>query len=236
MARWHMEGLDQVTLAEERVEETPVDRTVYRVYDSQRRKAAVTHEQTHTFFEDGWVRMGHCFRYQASLPDLARVGVRVELPDTFTRVEWRGLGPVETYSDRKTCGIPGRYSATVEELFFPYIVPQETGNHEEVQWICARNAEGTGLLACSNKRFSASVLPYSSEEIIRSYHPYDLPTKKGVHLNLDVKHRGLGTKSCGEDTYQQYRIQPGEYVFTWWIRPLAPGEDPGELAKVLPGT
>ena len=234
MARWHKEGLDRLTLAQERVEESPEDRTVFRVYDSLKRKAAVTHEQTHTTFKDGWVRMAHCFRYDASLPDLARVGIRLELPETYTQVEWQGLGPVETYADRKACGIPGRHAATVEELFFPYIVPQETGNLEELQWICARDADGKGILACSAKRFCGSVLPVRTEDLIAAYHPYDLPKQRRVHLNLDVKHRGLGTRSCGEDTYEQYRIQPGEYLFTWWMKALHPGDDPGELAKVLP--
>ncbi|WFB37628.1 glycoside hydrolase family 2 TIM barrel-domain containing protein [Kiritimatiellota bacterium B12222] len=234
LGRWRKAGIDQLSLADEQTTSTEESLQVERIYNTAHLEKAIRHNQCLQFFAGGWIKMEQSFDIDSSLPDLPRLGVKLELPHELQQVAWRGLGPLETYCDRKAAGIPGCYKGTVTEQFFPYVVPQESGNHEGLRWICARREDGSGLMACSTQPFSGSVLPYSSEEIINSYHPYELPQTERVHMNLDIAQRGVGTASCGPDVLDQHKVQPGSYSFTWWLKALQPGEKPEDHYPQLP--
>ena len=45
-----------------------------------------------------------------------------------------GRGPWETYVDAKEGNRFGVFESTVSDFYFPYVVPQETGNHEDTRW------------------------------------------------------------------------------------------------------
>ena len=194
---------------------------------------AFLHRERFTCHGDGWLLVENTFVVDSVLTDLPRLGVRAALPAAFDTVEWFGRGPVETYPDRKAGGWISRFRCTVHEGFFPYIVPQETGNREDLRWIAVRDAEGHGLLVTSEQLFSASVLPWSSEEIIAAAHPHELLEHNRTHLNIDLRQRGLGTASCGPDTLSEYKIPPGTHEFSYCLRSLRPGEDPAALRRAL---
>jgi hypothetical protein len=40
-------------------------------------------------------------------------------------------------------------------------------------------------------------------------------------VNIDHRHRGLGTTLCGPDTEPQFRIPPRDYAFTYCLRPFS---------------
>jgi len=235
LARWHLAGLDRLEGTEGSFTEKKGGFYLRRVYRAGECKRAVEHEQTHTHFPGGWLKTEHRFLVHQDLPDLPRLGVTLELDPACEHVEWFGLGPVETYVDRCAGAWMGRYQGRVKDQMFPYIVPQESGTHEHLRWLCARAQSGYGLLACARTAFSGSILPYRPEDLNASRHPSDLPPPNRVYMNLDVKQRGLGTASCGPDTLEKYRIPPGAYTFTWWLYLLAPGDDPGECSRRIPG-
>jgi beta-galactosidase len=59
-------------------------------------------------------------------------------------------------------------------------------------------------------------------------HTTDVRFDPQVHLHLDAAHRGLGTASCGPDTFDRYRVHSGRsYRLAYRLRPLARGDDPG---------
>ncbi len=68
------------------------------------------------------------------LPELPRFGMRMTLPKGFENVRYYGRGPWENYSDRKTSQFIGLYDTTVTDMYYPYIFPQQTGNHSDVRW------------------------------------------------------------------------------------------------------
>ncbi len=69
------------------------------------------------------------------------------IPGEFRHVEWYGRGPHETYWDRRTGAAVGIYRSTVDELWTPYVEPQENGNRTDVRWVTFTNAAGAGLRA-----------------------------------------------------------------------------------------
>ncbi len=235
MAHWHKAGIDALKPGKGTCTITDGRVTLSRTYKAGSNPAAFQHDQTLEFFSGGWVKTVHQIQAHKDLPDLPRVGVTMELNASLQQLEWLGRGPGETYPDRNTAGWFGRFASTPAKQFFPYVVPQESGNIEDLRWIALRDQKGHGILACSSAPFSGSALPYTPSELNAALHPYDLSREPRVHLNLDIAVRGVGTGSCGPDTLETYRIQPGGFEFTWWLKALVPGEDPGESAVQMPG-
>jgi beta-galactosidase len=131
-----------------------------------------------------------------------------------------GRGPVESYCDRKYAAHFGRYSGSVEDQFFPYIVPQEAGNKEDVSCFSLTDESGEGFEIVSLvDPFSFSVLPYSPENLTEALHGYQLKEEKVSTVLIDAKQRGLGTASCGPDTLDKYKVMPGNYRLSFIIRP-----------------
>jgi beta-galactosidase/beta-glucuronidase len=63
----------------------------------------------------------------SSIPSVPRIGITFGLANTYSNVEWCGLGPHEAYDDRKECCHFGMFSSTIEDLHTPYVVPSENG-------------------------------------------------------------------------------------------------------------
>ena len=59
--------------------------------------------------------------------DMFRFGMQMRMPVNFNEIEYYGRGPGENYADRNHAAMLGKYRQTVEEQFYPYIRPQETG-------------------------------------------------------------------------------------------------------------
>jgi len=234
MAHWHRSGIDALKPGKGTCTVQGKKVLLSRTYKAGKNPTAFTHDQTLEFFSGGWVKTVHTIQAHKDLPDLPRVGVTLELAASLQQLEWLGRGPGETYPDRKAAGWFGRFTSTPAKQFFPYVVPQESGNLEDLRWIALRDQDGHGILACSTVPFSGSALPYTPTELNASLHAYDLPREPRVHLNLDIAVRGVGTGSCGPDTLDTYKVQPGVFEFTWWLKALSPGEDPGDIAQAMP--
>ena len=64
-------------------------------------------------------------RFQISEDD----GVRFFLKEEFEHVSYYGVGPYESYSDKRKSSSHGKYEAKVSELHEDYLRPQENGSH-----------------------------------------------------------------------------------------------------------
>lgn len=63
----------------------------------------------------------------AKVSPMFRFGMQMQMPKCFETVEYYGRGPVENYSDRNHSTDLGIYRQSVDEQFYSYIRPQETG-------------------------------------------------------------------------------------------------------------
>jgi beta-galactosidase len=159
----------------------------------------------------------------AAWSDLPRVGVRLRLPGRFTHLEWFGLGPHETYADRRASGRTGRFDSTVAAQYVPYVVPQEHGHHEETRWLVLCDATGAGVRISGPRRFGFSASRYRVEDLWMARHTVDLAPRGEVELHLDAAHRGLGTASCGPDVLPRYRVGAGRHRLAWSLAELGDG-------------
>jgi beta-galactosidase len=190
-------------------------------------------QQIYTILSTGDIHVQNTVKADKRLPDLPRIGVQLVLQPGLEQFGWFGRGPHESYWDRKR-GYPiGYYESTVTDQYVPYIMPQEHGNHTDVRWLHLSNPE-SGLLVVPDNVMECSASHYDANEMTAAHHTNEITPHGETFLNLDVHQRGLGGASCGPDTLEQYRIEPGTFTFSYRIRPYVPSTDnPNELARQI---
>ena len=100
----------------------------------------------------------------ADLPEIPRIGSALTLPETLNQVSWYGRGPHENYWDRQKSAFVGSYSMAVEEMYEPYIRPQENGYRTDVRRMSLTNASGKGIEFLGQPHFCFSALHYTNAD------------------------------------------------------------------------
>lgn len=156
------------------------------------------------------------------LPELPRFGMRMTLPKGFENVSYYGRGPWENYSDRKTSQFIGLYHTTVTDMYYPYIFPQQTGNHCDVRWAeIASPQSGITLRFQAEKPMDFSALHFADEDLDmglekKMMHQKDMHPRQETYVILDGAQRGVGgDNSWGEPPHKEYRLFDGEYSLAY---------------------
>lgn len=160
---------------------------------------------SYTVFGTGEIAITLSYDPVQELGDMPEFGMLFTLDADLDQVEWYGLGPEETYADRKRGGKLGIYHNQVLDNMAKYLVPQECGNKEEVRYIKVTDSEGKGLLV-KGDCLSASALPYTPHELENAGHSYELPPIHHTILRVAKGQMGIG----GDDSWGA-RVHP-EYL------------------------
>lgn len=140
-----------------------------------------------------------------------RFGLTFEMPESFNRIAYYGLGAYENLSDFKAHCTVGRYETTVEAMKEPYIKPQDAGNRTEVREFTVTDGNGKGLrIGSCGTLLSFNARDYSQELLKAAKHQEDLHSEHTTAVNVDGFLRGTGTASCGPETLPAYRIDASE--------------------------
>ena len=159
-------------------------------------------------------------------PDLLRFGMRMRMPAAYDRIDYYGRGPWENYADRKDGALVGRYRQTVDEQFYPYIRPQETGTKSDVRRWRQHDIAGRGVEITASEPFSASALHYAQEALDEGLtkqqgHSQEIEPDDAVWLCIDKAQSGLGcVHSWGALPLREYRLPYGNYEFLFRITPV----------------
>ncbi|MDR4889961.1 glycoside hydrolase family 2 TIM barrel-domain containing protein [Fredinandcohnia sp. QZ13] len=165
---------------------------------------------------------------------LPKIGLQMKLNPELNQVDWYGRGPGEAYSDSKLANRFGIWANTIEELHTPYVVPQENGNRHEVRWASLTDLSGVGLLVVGQPSFDFSVSYYSTETLENADHTYDLMKDDFITFNVDYKHQGLGSASCGPGVLEHYQLKNEDFHFTVSFRAYSKREhSPIQLSKMI---
>lgn len=155
-----------------------------------------------------------------------RFGMQMQMPKCFETVEYYGRGPVENYSDRNHSTDLGIYRQSVDEQFYSYIRPQETGTKTDIRWWKQLNAGGNGLKVVGDAPFSASALHYTicsldDGEQKDQRHSPEVQKADLTNLIIDKAQMGLGcVNSWGALPLPQYMLPYGDYEFTFILTPV----------------
>ena len=176
----------------------------------------------YTVHGDGAVDVQVSGEMQGDWPEvLPRLGLELELPGEVDRVTWLGLGPGESYADTGRSQRVAVHGAGVDELWTPYVFPQENGNRRDVRWVALRDATGVGLMAMGRPRLNFSAHRYSVRDIDQAGHMHELTPRPYVTWHLDHAQNGLGSASCGPPLLPAYRLEPGPFDFALRLRAVA---------------
>ncbi|HWJ27414.1 MAG TPA: beta-galactosidase small subunit, partial [Flavisolibacter sp.] len=133
----------------------------------------------------------------------------------------------ENYWDRKTASLVGIYKQTVNEQYFPYARPQESGNKSDVRWVTFTDKNGKGLkIVYADSLLNFSALPYSIDDLDpeadkKQYHSGELNKRDTIFLHIDLQQLGLqGIDSWGARPLEEYRLPFKNYEYGYWIRPI----------------
>ncbi|MBD0289195.1 MAG: DUF4981 domain-containing protein, partial [Flavisolibacter sp.] len=161
-----------------------------------------------------------------SLPMLPRFGMNWILPEGFNTIEYYGRGPHENYVDRNYSTPMSIYKQSVQEQFYPYIRPQETGNKTDIRWFRIMNSAGKGILIQSDSVLSMSALHYLDSDLDDGdkkdqRHAGELKPRKLTQLHIDAAQMGVGgINSWGTLPLEKYRLPYKNYSYSYKITPL----------------
>ena len=162
----------------------------------------------------------------AKVSNMFRFGMRAELNKDMSYIRYYGRGPVENYADRNHSAFIGQYKQTVDEQFYSYIRPQETGTKTDIRWWNQTNRGGNGVQFVGAEPFSASALHYTLESLDDGWekdqrHSELVPQTDYVNMCIDKVQSGLGcVNSWGTLPLEQYQLPYQDYTFTFVIKPI----------------
>jgi len=153
--------------------------------------------EDYTFFADGSLKIdvqtapageiGLDFWHRVMIP---RLGLRFRVAKDGFR--YFGRGPWENYVDRRSGTFKRVWKASAREQYYPYVRPQETGHHTDVEWL-----EVGRLTITASEPFEFNVLRQSVEDLDggvpkRQTHVADVPARDYTEVCLDYRQSAVG--------------------------------------------
>ena len=166
---------------------------------------------------------------EAKVAPMFRYGMQLQMPQAYNSVKYYGRGPVENYCDRHDSEFLGVYEAKVADEYFPYVRPQESGNHTDVRWFRVLNADGQGLEFYAGAPIEVSALNYLTEDLddgpvkdkVIGRHSGDLVERPLTQVHIQQRQMGLGcVNSWGAWPREEYMLPYRDYDFTYVIKPV----------------
>jgi len=150
-----------------------------------------------------------------TIPLIAKFGMRMQIPDQFTTVNWYGRGPWENYPDRKTASLIGIYESNLENFITNYPAPQDNANRCDVRWFSFSDQNGSSIKVTGLQPLCFHAWPYSEDDLEKAKHPFDLPKRDFINLNIDLNIHGVGgNDTWGAKTMEKYTI-PGNKPYSY---------------------
>jgi beta-galactosidase len=160
---------------------------------------------------------------KATVPEIPRFGMRMELPKEYQMLSYYGRGPYENYQDRNTASFIGLHNSTPKEQYVAYIRPQENGYKTDTRWVELKNKDGVGVRIEGLQPFSFSALHNYTEDFDpgltkKNKHIADIVERNFTVLHIDFKQRGVGgDNSWGAYPHDEYRLLDKQYSYSYTI-------------------
>lgn len=104
-----------------------------------------------------------------------RIGMRFRLFVDMNLITYFGRGPEENYIDRNAGVTVDLFQNTAEQMYFPYVRPQENGYRTDTRWLTLKEKNGKGLTIYADHTMGFTALRNSIEDfdgeeaILRDY-------------------------------------------------------------------
>ena len=149
---------------------------------------------------------------------MPRFGVQFELTEDFEQMKYYGLGPTESYADKRLASYEGLFRCSVSDHFEHYVRPQENMAHADTLWMHVSNEQGTTLWALSEEeRFSFNCSHFTPHDLTSTAHDFELVPRKSTVVNIDLAQAGIGSNSCGPALMDKYQLKEKNIDFSFSI-------------------
>ena len=180
------------------------------IFTSEKYQPLMKTKLRYTFFKEG-MECGLVYEKNEKFSSLPRIGLTGWLDKSYGEIKWLGYGKQESYVDMHASNAFGYFENRVENEYFHYVKPQESGSHYGCEYASLTNGEH--CVAVYGK-FSFSAIPYSTQDLRTAMHDYELPTQEKTYLSVDGFMRGVGSNSCGPALKSEYEVpNSGEFSF-----------------------
>ncbi|NPE27308.1 DUF4981 domain-containing protein [Methanococcoides sp. SA1] len=220
---WYKTGLNKITskVKSLNVDQRKSNRVIVDInLEVQAKAGKIPVNIKYNIYSDGTILIENDLEISDKFATFPKIGMQMELPIEFDQFQWYGRGPNESYPDRKIGSLVDIYSGSVDEQYFPYVMPQENGNKTDVRWAYLSNQE-SGLLVIADDLLNVSVHRYSVENLTIAKHTHEVVFEDKVYFNIDHKMMGLGgDDSWNPRTHEEFLIRPGKYSYSFQICPI----------------
>ena len=220
--KWRRLGLDKLICRNDQLDaratEDGAEVLISAIYSQKTTPPLLRVTQKYLVGGDGAINLEVTYTPLREIQEyLPRLGMRMGISGAFERLIWQGRGPHESYPDKKTGALIGRWESTVDDTHEPYVRPQENGAHEDTAFAVLADARGMALMV-KGDGFSFSVHHYTPEMLTRASHTWELCHTEEITLLVDGAMGPLGSNSCGPEPLEQNRLylkEPRTYRFTF---------------------
>ena len=178
---------------------------------------------TYRFLRGAGVQFDFAVEVREDLPMLPRFGVEFNMPKDCEYLKYFGKGPYESYADKRNASKLGVYSTSVTEHFEPYVRPQENMAHDGSRWVEIYNNAGNGLLATNTEEsdsFSFNCSHYTPMMLTNIPHDFELEPLEETVVNIDYRHNGIGSNSCGPWLRERWQFKDKSFCFSFRLAPV----------------
>jgi beta-galactosidase len=223
---WYSAGIDKMSFLNDNFSwdnqgDSIVIVTSKNIYSTGNGRGSFISNSKYAIDGDGIITLENSIVPNGQMPSwLPRIGQQWILDSTLRNVKWFGRGPQENYPDRKSGYRTGEYQATVEEMYEPYLIPQDYGLRTDTRWVSITGNDGSGLEFMGNRLFNFSAQPYSTDNLTKALYTYQLHLFDGITFNLDYATSGVGCTAAG--VFPEYQVMPLRYDFVTIIKPVIP--------------
>jgi beta-galactosidase len=156
------------------------------------------------------------------IPVLPRFGVEFRMPSDCEYVKYFGKGPYESYIDKCKASRLSTFATTATDNFEPYVRPQENMAHTDTRWFEVANNAGFGLMATNtaeNGSFSFNCSHFTAEMLTKTAHDFELEPLDETVVNIDYRHNGIGSNSCGPWLHDMWQLKEKSFSFSFRLLP-----------------
>lgn len=132
-----------------------------------------------------------------------RFGLEFGIDRAHESFSYVGYGPYESYTDKHVASEYGYYESTATENYDRgYVRPQEAGSHYACRYLSVKDL----FSVTADKSFSCSVNPYTTAQLCKAQHDFELSENDFVNICIDLAMRGVGSSSCGPALPPEHEI------------------------------
>ena len=92
--------------------------------------------------------------------------------------------------------------------------------HTDTKWVSVSSVAGHGLLfARTDKDFSFNCCHFTPKQLTETRHDYELVPLKETVVNIDYRHNGIGSASCGPTLPARLSLIEKKINFSFRILP-----------------